>query len=169
MLSIVSGLRKLDVDLKPEHRLLGVDFAGASVNRDMEVLDPYGALNSEWAEESRQSLKDGRLARPVRTEDVGEFLKVDGRRYRTKRLKVLEANLTDLHVWFLGSLAPQSVRVSGRTLLASGGADRVVRFWDAGTGAPLGSGMGHTRPVFGVAFCPGPGGRLELARLARTA
>lgn len=89
VLFVVSGLRKLDVDLEPEHRLLSVDFAGVPINRDMEVLDPHDALSSEWAEESRQSLKDGRLARPVRAEDVGEFLKVDGGRHKPNDWKFL--------------------------------------------------------------------------------
>ena len=58
MLSAIASLRKIDIDLKPKHRLLSMDFTGSSVNRDMEVRDSHVALISDWTEESRQSLKD---------------------------------------------------------------------------------------------------------------
>ena len=50
---VVPGFWKLDVNFEPEHRLLGMNFTGASVDRDVEVLDPNLALSREWAEEPR--------------------------------------------------------------------------------------------------------------------
>jgi hypothetical protein len=98
MLTVIPGFRELDVHFEPESRLLGMDFLGLPCDRYVEVLHPYLALTREGAEEPRQRLKDRCLAGPVRAKDVGEFLKVDGRRFRAKRPEVLEAKLKDPHV-----------------------------------------------------------------------
>jgi len=84
MLVIVPSLDELDVDLKPECRLFKVNFTGASVDRDMEVLDPHPALTREWAEQSRQRFKDRCLPRPIRAKNVGERPKVDSGWFGTK-------------------------------------------------------------------------------------
>jgi len=39
-------------------------------------------------------------------------------------------------------------------LLATGGQDKVLRFWDAETGAPRGARMGHKEPILAVSFDP---------------
>jgi WD40 repeat protein len=52
----------------------------------------------------------------------------------------------------------------GRTLLASGSADRTVRLWDPDTGAAVGEPLtGHTRFVRAVAFGTTTDGRTLLA------
>ncbi len=40
------------------------------------------------------------------------------------------------------------------TLLASGGQDKVLRFWDARTGASLGASIGHREPILTIGFPP---------------
>ena len=52
----------------------------------------------------------------------------------------------------------------GRVLLASGGADGTVRWWDPATGTPVGSPLaGHTSSVNAVAAVPLPDGQVLLA------
>ena len=97
VLSFGPRLGAQHIDLQPQGRLSRLHLARDLIGRYMEVSRPDLALRGQWTEQPRKRLQDGGLAGAIRAEHIGQIVKIDRHRVRTKRLEIAEPQRCDLH------------------------------------------------------------------------